>query len=95
MSLNDTNQAKAPGKPRPLVLGLERIGLISLRFPLLVGLAALVLLVTAVFGIARTKVDDSLSHRDISGAFRTVCGTVRADEFAVTTPSGHTDRKLQ
>jgi predicted RND superfamily exporter protein len=36
--------------------------LISLRFPLLVGLAAVVLLIAAVFGVARIKVDDSLSQ---------------------------------
>jgi predicted RND superfamily exporter protein len=45
-----------------IALGLERIGLISLRFPLLVGLAAVVLLIAAVFGVARIKVDDSLSQ---------------------------------
>src|SRR6202045_4695863 len=45
-----------------IALGLERIGLISLRFPLLVGLAAVVLLIAAGFGIARIKVDDSLSQ---------------------------------
>jgi uncharacterized protein len=36
--------------------------LISLRFSLLVGLAAVVLLIAAAFGIARIKVDDSLSQ---------------------------------
>jgi predicted RND superfamily exporter protein len=36
--------------------------LISLRFPQLVGLAAVVLLIAAVFGVARIKVDDSLSQ---------------------------------
>jgi predicted RND superfamily exporter protein len=45
-----------------IAFGLERIGLISLRFPLLVGLAAIVLLIAAAFGIARIKVDDSLSQ---------------------------------
>src|ERR1700676_3363260 len=47
---------------KPYTLGLERIGLISLRFPLLVGLAAVVLLMAAAFGTARIKVDDSLSQ---------------------------------
>src|SRR6202790_1717885 len=47
---------------KPYTLGLERIGLISLRFPLLVGLAAVVLLIAAAFGTARIKVDDSLSQ---------------------------------
>src|ERR1700726_2309523 len=45
-----------------IAFGLERIGLISLRFPLLVGLAAIVLLIAAGFGLARIKVDDSLSQ---------------------------------
>src|SRR5258708_12805186 len=45
-----------------IALGLERIGLISLRFPLLVGLATIVLLIAAAFGVARIKVDDSLSQ---------------------------------
>src|SRR5712671_2964113 len=47
---------------RSIALGLERIGLISLRFPLLVGLATIVLLIAAAFGLARIKVDDSLSQ---------------------------------
>src|SRR6202023_2009873 len=47
---------------KPYTLGLERIGLISLRFPLLVGLAAIVLLIAAAFGITRIKGDDSLSQ---------------------------------
>jgi uncharacterized protein len=46
----------------PYTLGLERIGLISLRFPLIIGLAALVLLIVAAFGLARVKVDDSVSQ---------------------------------
>src|ERR1700716_14129 len=45
-----------------VAFGIERIGLISLRFPLLVGLATVVLLVAAAVGIARIKVDDSLSQ---------------------------------
>jgi uncharacterized protein len=64
------NQAKASERSdlsarlanKPYTLGLERIGLISLRFPLLVGLAAVVLLIAAAFGTARIKVDDSLSQ---------------------------------
>src|SRR3981189_3129553 len=42
-----------------IALGLERIGLISLRFPLVIALAAVVLLIAAAFGITRIKVDDS------------------------------------
>src|SRR5258705_5313572 len=50
------------GASQSIAFGLERIGLISLRFPLLVGLAAVVLLIAAAFGTARIKVDDSLSQ---------------------------------
>src|SRR3979490_409202 len=50
------------GAARSIAFGLERIGLTSLRFPLLVGLAAVVLLIAAAFGTARIKVDDSLSQ---------------------------------
>lgn len=64
------NQAKASDRSnlsislgnKPYTLGLERIGLISLRFPLIIGLATLVLLIVAAFGLARVKVDDSLSQ---------------------------------
>jgi uncharacterized protein len=45
-----------------LALGIERIGLISLRFPRAVALAAILLAVAASFGAARLKVDDSLSQ---------------------------------
>jgi uncharacterized protein len=45
-----------------LVLGTERIGLVSLRFPRAVGLLALVLAVFCGFGITRIKIDDSLSQ---------------------------------
>jgi len=70
VSVNRANQAKASDRSdpsacranKPRTLGLERIGLISLRFSLFVGLAAIVLLIAAVFGLARIKVDDSLSQ---------------------------------
>jgi predicted RND superfamily exporter protein len=65
--MDDTTRSIQPGSHRTsashsIAFGLERIGLISLRFPLLVGLAAAVLLIAAAFGIARIKVDDSLSQ---------------------------------
>src|SRR5712672_3164322 len=50
------------GASQSIAFGLERIGIISLRFPLLVGLSAIVLLIAGAFGIARIKVDDSLSQ---------------------------------
>src|ERR1700741_2260833 len=45
-----------------LALGIERIGLVSLRFPRVVGVVAFVLAVISSFGIARIKIDDSLSQ---------------------------------
>ncbi|GAC1549167.1 MAG: MMPL family transporter [Beijerinckiaceae bacterium] len=49
-------------RPRSLALGVERIGLISLRFPLIAAIALITLSVAAAFGLARLKVDDSLSQ---------------------------------
>ena len=45
-----------------LALGIERIGLVSLRFPVVVGVLAIVLGIAAGFGVARIKIDDSLSQ---------------------------------
>jgi uncharacterized protein len=45
-----------------LALGIERIGLVSLRFPVVVGVLAIGLAVTVGFGVARIKIDDSLSQ---------------------------------
>jgi predicted RND superfamily exporter protein len=50
------------GKRHDLALSVERLGLISLRFPWLVALAALALAIAAGFGLMRLKVDDSLSQ---------------------------------
>ena len=45
-----------------LALGIERIGLVSLRFPMAVALVVIALAIAAGFGVARIKVDDSLSQ---------------------------------
>jgi uncharacterized protein len=45
-----------------LALGIERIGLLSLRFPAAVAGIAAVLVVAAGFGIPRIRIDDSLSQ---------------------------------
>jgi predicted RND superfamily exporter protein len=52
---------EAEGRRHRLALGIERIGLISLRFPILIALVLAALSVAAGFGIDRIKVDDSLS----------------------------------
>lgn len=49
-------------KPRQLAFGLERVGLISLRYPLAVAVAVILLSVAAAVGVTRLKVDDSLSQ---------------------------------
>jgi predicted RND superfamily exporter protein len=62
------------GRPhaRSLAFGIERIGLVALRHPLLVAAAALALLALAVPGIARLEVDDSIGQlfRAETPAFR-------------------------
>ena len=72
MSLETAGPTKPPiegdlasssvGKRHDLALGVERLGLISLRFPWLVAIVALGLAIAAVFGIERIKVDDLLSQ---------------------------------
>jgi hypothetical protein len=49
-------------EPHNLALGLERIGLVSLRFPAIATFVLIVLCVAAAFGFERIKVDDSLSQ---------------------------------
>ena len=49
-------------KPHRLAFGIERIGLVSLRYPLLSLLVLVALGVAAGFGVARIQVDDSLSQ---------------------------------
>src|SRR5258705_13787242 len=76
------------GASQSIAFGLERIGLISLRFPLVVGLAAVVLLIAAAFGTTRIKVDDSLSQlfRSETPEFRTFEAVTRrfpSNEFDV------------
>lgn len=50
------------GRRINLALGIERIGLLPLRAPLLAAIAVLILAVAAGFGVVRLKVDDSLSQ---------------------------------
>jgi predicted RND superfamily exporter protein len=65
---SEQTQGDAAGeRPRALkaidiALGVERIGLIPLRFPLLAVLVVALLSIAAAFGVARLKVDDSLSQ---------------------------------
>lgn len=45
-----------------LALGIERIGIVSLRFPLTAAAVTVLLVIAAAFGVLRLKVDDSLSQ---------------------------------
>jgi predicted RND superfamily exporter protein len=56
------SSASSRREPHRIALGLERIGLVSLCFPLVTTLVLVVLCVAAAFGIERIKVDDSLSQ---------------------------------
>src|SRR6202000_1007947 len=50
------------GPAASIAFGLERIGLIAVRAPILSCIVLLALIVGAIFGIQRIKVDDSLSQ---------------------------------
>src|ERR1051325_5927043 len=45
-----------------IALGVERVGFLALRSPVLTGLVAILLSLLAVYGLTRLKVDDSLSQ---------------------------------
>lgn len=65
--MHDTNSHNADLKelerrPLSIAFGLERIGLIAVKAPVLSCLILLALVVGAVFGIHRIKIDDSLSQ---------------------------------
>jgi predicted RND superfamily exporter protein len=64
VKIEDAGHASVPHGPwwKQLALGIERIGLIPLRFPVVAALIVLALSVAAGFGIVRIKVDDSLSQ---------------------------------
>ena len=49
-------------KSHNIALGLERIGLISLRYPIAIAVMVVVLCAAAAVGVTRLKVDDSLSQ---------------------------------
>jgi predicted RND superfamily exporter protein len=62
--MNTVTQTLPPrgSQPSNLALGLERIGLFSLRFPFLATLIFVALAIGAGIGLSRLKVDDSLSQ---------------------------------
>jgi predicted RND superfamily exporter protein len=58
---NDVEATRAATSTK-IALGLERIGLISLRYPIAIAILAVLLSLAAVVGVTRLKVDDSLSQ---------------------------------
>src|SRR5688572_9134350 len=54
-----TEQTK---KVRSLSFGIERLGLVALRYPLITGAIVVLLTIAALLGYDRLKVDDSLSE---------------------------------
>jgi uncharacterized protein len=59
---DDPARSEKAYEPSSIALGLERIGLIFLRFPLAAAVVLIGLSIAAAFGVARIKVDDSLSQ---------------------------------
>ncbi len=57
-----TDKIEQPPKGLSIAFGLERIGLIAIKAPILSCMILLVLIVGAIFGIQRIKIDDSLSQ---------------------------------
>jgi hypothetical protein len=57
-----TDKIEQPPKGLSIAFGLERIGLVAVKAPIVSCLILVVLIVGAIFGIQRIKIDDSLSQ---------------------------------
>jgi hypothetical protein len=57
-----TDKIEQPPKGLSIAFGLERIGLIAIKAPIVSCMILVVLIVGAIFGIQRIKIDDSLSQ---------------------------------
>src|SRR6185437_7096356 len=57
-----TDKIEQPPKGLSIAFGLERIGLLAIKAPVVSCMILLVLIVGAIFGIQRIKIDDSLSQ---------------------------------
>jgi len=73
---------------RPIALGIERLGLVSLSHPIVVGVLFVVLTIAAAFGLTRLQVDDSLSRLFQSDTpdfvqYETMTRLFPSDEFDV------------
>jgi predicted RND superfamily exporter protein len=61
-SSHDADLKRMGRRPISIAFGLERIGLIAVRAPVVSCLILLALVIGAIFGIQRIKIDDSLSQ---------------------------------
>src|SRR5205814_4514224 len=61
-NINDPDVANRKRNLVSIAFGLERIGLIAVRAPVLSCVILLALVIGAIFGIYRIKIDDSLSQ---------------------------------
>ncbi len=73
---------------RPIALGIERLGLVSLSHPIVVGVLFVVLTIAAAVGLTRLQVDDSLSRLFQSDTpdfqqYETLTRLFPSDEFDV------------
>jgi uncharacterized protein len=55
-------QKTEPRRVRSLSFGIERLGLLALRYPVVVATILAAVTVAALFGITKLRVDDSLSE---------------------------------
>src|SRR6266436_2155236 len=58
----DPDAKKLERRPISIAFGLERIGLVAIRAPILSCIILLAMVIGAIFGIERIKIDDSLSQ---------------------------------
>jgi uncharacterized protein len=71
--------ARREGRRSSLAFGVERIGLISFRYPYAVAIISVLLCIAAIFGVNRLKIDDSLSQlfRSDTAEFRQYEAVIR------------------
>ena len=58
----DPDAKKLERRPMSIAFGVERIGLVAIRAPILTCIILLAMVIGAIFGIERIKIDDSLSQ---------------------------------
>jgi predicted RND superfamily exporter protein len=61
-NVNDTDVAELKRRSASIAFGVERLGLIAVRAPILSCIVLAAMVVAAIFGIQRIKIDDSLSQ---------------------------------